>query len=175
MGREKGKVLVWPSHHPRPLSLSSGFKYHRSGSDASAERSGWKLVMILFCGIIGEYSAGLAYSRLIRYTIWVVKLDIFLSISDFCIIGRGQIYPCEVFWNNRRILGSCLYSLVLARELFKSRLSPILETCFARNKIQFIQLFHLNILFLVHFSGGWTFSDLINSLELKIWKFSANT
>ena len=42
-------------------------------------------------------SAGPAYSRLIRYTIWVIKLDIFLSISDFCFLGRRQIYLREVF------------------------------------------------------------------------------
>ena len=42
-------------------------------------------------------SAGPPYSRLIRYTIWVIKLDIFLSISDFCFLGRRQIYLREVF------------------------------------------------------------------------------
>ena len=62
-------------------------------------------MVILFCGISANTrqannrtrSAGPPYSRLIRYTIWVIKLDIFLSISDFCFLGRRQIYLREVF------------------------------------------------------------------------------
>ena len=35
-----------------------------------------------------------------------------------------------VFWNNRRLIGSCLYSLVLARGLFLKRFPPLLITSF---------------------------------------------
>ena len=33
-----------------------------------------------------------------------------------------------VFWNNRRLIGSCLYSLVLARGLFLKRFPPLVAT-----------------------------------------------
>ena len=37
-----------------------------------------------------------------------------------------------VFWNNRRLIGSCLYLLVLARGLFLRRLSPLVVIWFTR-------------------------------------------
>ena len=33
-----------------------------------------------------------------------------------------------VFWNNRRLIGGCLYSLVLARGLFLKRFPPLITT-----------------------------------------------
>ena len=37
-----------------------------------------------------------------------------------------------VFWNNRRLIGGCLYSLVLARGLFLKRFPPLINTSPAR-------------------------------------------
>ena len=41
-----------------------------------------------------------------------------------------------VFWNNRRLIGSCLYSLVLARGLLLKRFPPLILTCQHKGLLQ---------------------------------------
>ena len=71
-----------------------------------------------------------------------MKVDIFLSISDFCFLGRRQIYLRAVFWNNGQVLGSCLYSIVLARELFLELV--IITSARLRSTYTFVLTFSLN-------------------------------
>ena len=61
-------------------------------------------------------------SQTVRFPFCVERrIDLTIHVNQSCFLGRRPIYLCEVFLNNRRILGSCFYSLVLTRVVFKSR------------------------------------------------------
>ena len=47
------------------------------------------------------------------------------TVLDNAKSSAWRFFKFLVFWNNRQLIGSCLYSLVLARGLFLRRLSPL--------------------------------------------------
>ena len=66
-------------------------------------------------------------SKFQNRTIFLIKLDNFFSNFRFLLSWRNLSGNFTVFWNNRQLIGSCLYSLVLAEDLFLRRLSPLVK------------------------------------------------
>ena len=66
--------------------------------------------------------------RVQNRTIFVCdKIEYLFVNFRFLLSRRNLSGNFTVFWNNRQLIGSCLYSLVLARDLFFRRLSPLVD------------------------------------------------
>ena len=82
------------------------------------------------------------------------KLNFCFSNADFCFLGEENLSGnFTVFWNDWLLIGTCLYSLVLARDLIFRRLSTLL--CILVYLYTLILLY--SGLFTYHVSQLWGF------------------
>ena len=81
-------------------------------------------------GYIWNHSLSLSQNSMFqnRTIFCVMKLDIYFFNFRYMLSWRNLSGNFTVFSNNRQLIGSCLYSLILVWDLFVRRLSPLIIT-----------------------------------------------